>query len=56
MLKNVRKELKYISFPTKKETLKNTCIVILISFVSSALLAALNAGITELVHLIMSLF
>ncbi len=56
MLKNLKKEMHYMSFPSKKETFKNTCIVIFISFVSSALLAAFNAGVTELVHFIMGLF
>lgn len=53
MLKNVRKEFKYIKFPTKKEILKNTTFIIGTSIIASSLLALLNAGITELIHLIL---
>lgn len=52
MLKNIRKEFKCIKFPSKGETLKNTASIIGISIIASSILALLNAGVTEFVHLV----
>lgn len=52
MLKSIKGEFKRISFPTRKEIIKNTAIVISTSVVTSTLLALLNSGISALINLI----
>lgn len=53
MLKSIKGEFKRISFPTRKEIIKKTAIVISTSVVTSTLLALLNSGISALINLIL---
>ena len=53
MLKKIKSEFKYISFPSRKETIKETAAIIGISAIGSVFLALIHTGMTELIQLIL---
>lgn len=51
-IKEVKTELKKVTFPSKDETVTSTAILIIVIFVISFFLAAVDSGLNKLVGLV----
>ena len=53
-LKEVRFELKRVTWPTRKETLAGTAVVLIIVFIAAFFLGIVDIGLSELIKMILS--
>jgi preprotein translocase subunit SecE len=53
-LKEVRFELKRVTWPTRKETLAGTVVVLIIVFIAAFFLGIVDIGLSELIKMILS--
>lgn len=53
-LKEVRFELKRVTWPSRKETLAGTMVVLVIVFITALFLGIVDMGLSELIKLVLS--
>ncbi|OGP53979.1 MAG: preprotein translocase subunit SecE [Deltaproteobacteria bacterium RBG_13_52_11] len=53
-LKEVRFELKRVTWPTRKETLAGTAVVLIIVFIAAFFLGIVDIGLSELIRMVLS--
>ena len=53
-LKEVRFELKRVSWPSRKETLAGTVVVLIIVFIAAFFLGIVDMGLSELIKMVLS--
>lgn len=53
-LKEVRFELKRVTWPSRKETLAGTMVVLVIVFITALFLGIVDIGLSELIKLVLS--
>jgi len=53
-LKEVRFELKRVSWPSRKETLAGTAVVLIIVFIAAFFLGIVDMGLSELIKMVLS--
>ncbi len=51
-LKDTRSELKKVVWPSRKETVNNTCVVLVVVAVSAVFMLALDLGFGGIIHLL----
>jgi preprotein translocase subunit SecE len=52
-LKEVKSELKRVTWPTRKETLAGTAVVIIIVFITAFFLGIVDLGLSKLIKIIL---
>lgn len=53
-LKEVRFELKRVTWPSRKETLAGTIVVLIIVFIAASFLGIVDMGLSRLIRLVLS--
>jgi preprotein translocase subunit SecE len=53
-LKEVRFELKRVTWPSRKETFAGTMVVLIIVFIAASFLGIVDMGLSELIRMILS--
>jgi preprotein translocase subunit SecE len=53
-LKEVRFELKRVSWPSRKETFAGTAVVLIIVFIAAFFLGIVDIGLSELIKMVLS--
>jgi preprotein translocase subunit SecE len=53
-LKEVRFELKRVTWPSRKETLAGTMVVLIIVFIAASFLGIVDMGLSKLIKLVLS--
>jgi preprotein translocase subunit SecE len=53
-LKEVRFELKRVTWPSRKETLAGTMVVLIIVFIAASFLGIVDMGLSKLIRLVLS--
>jgi preprotein translocase subunit SecE len=53
-LKEVRFELKRVSWPSRKETFAGTAVVLIIVFIAALFLGIVDIGLSELIKMVLS--
>jgi preprotein translocase subunit SecE len=53
-LKEVRFELKRVSWPSRKETLAGTAVVLIIVFIAAFFLGIVDMGLSKLIKMVLS--
>ena len=53
-LKEVRFELKRVSWPSRKETLSGTVVVLIIVFIAAFFLGIVDMGLSQLIKMVLS--
>ena len=51
-LKDTRSELKKVVWPSRKETINNTCVVLVVVAVSAVFMLVLDLGFGGIIHLL----